>query len=164
MAGTYGGLPQVTAGISWALGNRSRFFLATGYGRRNGDPYWDINYFDTDQDIELQTVPFFMGLKFNASANKEFRLYFGAAAQMTYAKETIQTGIINGEPTFITPSGLLTGYYLFVGPEFPLGEGSDSLGMEFGFGGTKGSVDTDGHGHDVDLTGYHLRIVYSLGL
>jgi len=164
MSGTYGGIPQLSTGLSWAMGDRSRFFMSIGYGRKSGDPYWDIEHFETDQDITVQTMPFLIGLKFNASSRKDFRLYFGAAAQLTYAWETIPTGMSDGEFTSSTPSGLLTGYYLFVGPEFSLGNGTDAIGLEIGIGGSKGEVSGDGNSHDVDLTGYHIRAFYTLGM
>ena len=164
MSGSYGGIPELDARISWAMGDRSRFFLSVGYGRKCGDPYWDIEHFDSDQNMTVQTMPFLMGIKFNASTRKNVRLYFGAAAQLTYAWETLPTGISNGEATTSTSSGLITGYYLFVGPEFPLGQGTDAVGLEFGIGGTKGEISAAGNRHDIDLTGYRVRAFYSFEL
>ncbi len=63
-----------------------------------------------------------------------------------------------------SPRGLTTGYYLFFGPEFPLGKGTDALGLEFATGGTKGSLVNSSYSHDVDLTGYHLRVYYTFGI
>jgi len=164
MTGTYGGLPQIGAGISFAFSPRNRFFMSLGYGHQSGDPYWDIDGFSNDGSISVQTIPLLLGLKTNASSRKNFRFYFGMAVQLAYVTENIPIGELNGIPQTNSPSGLTTGYYLFFGPEFPLGKGTDALGMEFGIGGTKGSLKSGSYSHNVDLTGYKMRVYYNFGI
>ncbi len=164
MAGSYGGVPQIGAGISFAFSQRNRFFMSLGYGHQSGDPYWDVDGFSNDGSITVQTIPLLLGLKTNASSRKTFRLYFGMAVQLTHVTEKISTGELNGDAQTISPSGLTTGYYLFFGPEFPLGKGTDALGMEFGIGGTKGSLNSGSYSHNIDLTGYSMRVYYNFGI
>ncbi len=164
MRGSYGGLPQLGAGLSFATSDRTRFFISARYGRQSGDPYHDIDGLSDPNGITLEAVPLMIGMKINASRRQDFRLYVGGAFQYTFLWEDVTTGDVNDNPMDIEAYGTSTGYYLFIGPEFPLGLGNSALGAEFGFGGSKGDVTASSHSHGVDLTGVHVRVYFTFGL
>jgi hypothetical protein len=164
MSGSYGGFPQIGAGVSLATGDRTRFFLSARYGKKSGDPYHDIDGISDPDGITVKALPMMIGMKFNASNRKDFRLYFGGAFQYAFTWEKISTGDGNDNPLDIDASGSTTGYYLFLSPELPLGQGTDALGVDFGFGGSKGNLTSADHSHGVDLTGLHVRIYYTFGV
>lgn len=164
MGGTYGGLPLLGAGISFATSDQIRFFISASYGRNSGDPYHDIEGFSDDGGITLKALPVMIGLKVNTSTRKSFRLYVGGAFQYAFLWENLPTVDSNNQPADIEASGTATGYYLFIGPELPLGKGNSAVGAEFGFGGSKGNVTDSSHRHAVDLTGAQARIYFTFGL
>ncbi len=164
MSGAYGGLPQLGAGISFATGDRTRFFLSAHYGKKSGDPYFSIDGLSDEDGLTVKALPLMIGIKINTSQRQDFRLYLGGAFQYTFLWEDLTTGDVNDNPMDIEASGSGAGYYFFLGPEFPLGKGNSALGAEFGFGGSKGNVSASSHSHGVDLTGVHARVYYTLGL
>ncbi len=164
MDGSYGGLPQIGAGLSFALGDRTRFFISARYGKASGDPYHNLEGFSDADGLTLKALPLMIGFKLNASEREDFRLYLGGAFQYAFLWEDIPAENQAGVSQTLKTSGTGTGYYLLLGPEFPLGEGKNAVGLEFGYGGSKGDVTAGTHGHGVDLTGLHARIYFTLGL
>ncbi len=160
---TYGYLPQLGAGVSLALSDRSRIFMSLHYGRKSGDPYWDVPSF-SGPNITVQNVPLMFGAKTNASSRHSYRLYFGAAMQLTYLKEKTYTADSYGNPLEENATGWATGYYFFVAPEFPLSKNGNALGCELAWGGSKGTVRASHQSHGVDLSGFNMRLYYSLDL
>ncbi len=164
MDGPYGGLSQGGLGISLATGDRSRFFISAHFGRRSGDPYYDVDGLSDEDGLRLEVIPLRVGVKLNASERKDFRLYLGGAFQYAFFKETMTTGDTSGNPVTLDATGTGTGYYLFVGPEIPVGGETGGVGAEIGYGGTKGDATSGSHSHGVDLTGIQLRFYYTFGL
>ena len=164
MRGSYTGLPQFGAGISFATSERTRFFFSARYGQKSGDPYHDIDGFSDPDGITVKALPIMFGMKINASGRQDFRLYVGGAFQYAFLWENVSTVDGSDNPQDVEASGTGPGYYLFMGPEFPLGQGGSALGVEFGYGGSKGDVVSGSHYHGVDLTGAHARIYFTFGI
>jgi len=163
MSATYGGLSQFGAGISFATGDRTRFFISARYGQSSGDPYHSIDGISLEDGVTVKALPLLIGMKINASSRKDFRCYFGGGFQFAFTWEDINTSDGNDNPVDMETSGTTTGYYVFVAPEFPLGK-SKALGAEFGWGGSKGDVKSSSHSHGVDLTGAHVRVYFTFDL
>ncbi len=164
MSGAYSGLPQLGTTLSLATGDRSRFFLSVHYGQKSGDPYHDIDGFSDEDGMTVKALPLMIGMKYNTSQRQDFRLYLGGAFIYSFLWEDLTTRNANNNPVLVEASGNGTGYYFFVGPEFPLGKGSQALGAEFGFGGSKGEVRKSSHSHGVNMTGVQARVYFTFGL
>jgi len=164
MGGAYGGLPQFGLGVSFDMGERTRFFVSGHFGSKSGDPYHNLEGLSDEDGIQIDVLPLMMGLKVNASTRPGFRLYMGGALQYVFFWESVSNGDLYSNPQDIEASGAAPGYYFFMGPEIPLGRGGNALGAEFGFGGSEGTAVSSSHSHGVDLRGIHARVYFTIGL
>jgi hypothetical protein len=162
---TYGYLPMFGAGLSFTMAPRTRLFLAVGYGHKSGDPYYDSPGFQGDSEASLKTLRSRLGLKFDLAQSSVMKVYAGFAFLVDYARESLPPQVTSGGGLDDSPaSGLVPGFLLSFAPEWRLGDSGRSLGLEVGYGGTRGDLQGDSHGHDIDLTGFSGRVYLVLGL
>ena len=162
---TYSFLPQLGVGISFQTTQNLRTFFSLRYGQRSGSPFHDLEGFDSEPEVTIKTVPFHVGMKYNLAQSSRFRVYAGFAFILAWTREEVppqldHDGNLDSSPA----SELTTGYMITFAPEWVLGQGSNSLGLEVGFGGTMGTLYGETHSHEVDLTGYSGRVYFVLGL
>lgn len=165
MEETYSNLPYFGAGFSFLIAPELRTYLGLRYGWKSGDPYHDIPGFENGQNITVKTLPFLIGLKLNLARSTRVRFQLGLALMLSYTWEKVTPQIDPyGGLDDATASNVLAGYMATFGPEWYLGNGPNAIGLEFGYGGTKGTLSTDSNQHSIDLTGFSGRIYYILGL
>lgn len=161
---TYGGIPLVGAGLSFRTSTYSRLFILGGYGETTGDPFHDTLGMDGTDQIKIRYVPFQLGMKLDLARSSKVHVYAGLSLEGAWTEETVPMVDENGEVKDTASSGTNFGYGWTFGPEFILGQGGQALGLEVGWGGSKGSVTSEGHSHDVDMTGYRGRLYFALPL
>lgn len=164
MNSEYGGLPAVSAGLTFQFSRYSYFWMSLGYGASRGNSLAGITGFSGPDDLTVRAVPFQLGLKFDGAHSERVRFYLGAALEFAWMQETLPALAAGGHVEDRTASEINTGFALVCGPEFLLGDGDRAFGLEIGWGGAKGSVRGDDSSHDVDLTGVRGRIYYALAL
>jgi hypothetical protein len=157
---TYGGVPAVTVGGTFRISRFWRLFLSGGYGQATGDPYHGTPGIIAEDSIEVRYAPFNLGLKYDLARSAKVRVYFGLGFEFAWMEETIPLQGENGEVTDISSSGVNKGFTWSFGPEFVVGSAGQALGLELGGGGSKGTVTSEGHSHDVDVTGYRGRVYF----
>lgn len=157
---TYGGIPLVSAIVTFRISPYWRLFISGGYGQTTGDPFYGSPAFVVEDQTEIKYSPWQLGLKYDLARNTKVRFYAGLGVEFAWMEETVPLVGENGEITDTSSSGFNTGYVWILGPEFVLGQGGQALGLEVGWGGSKGSVTTKGHSHDLDMTGYRGRIYF----
>lgn len=165
---TYSHLPMVGAGISLQAAPNLRAFFSVAYGQKSGNPYYDMPDFQTTEEATVKTLPFQVGLKYNLAQSTRVKLYWSLAFLMAWTSEELPGQLdYAGHVGPVTSSDLTTGYVFSFAPEFLLGQSGQSLGAEFGFGGTQGTLDAqnDGtHSHEINLTGFFARAYWSIRL
>jgi len=160
----YDGLPLATVGISFQATTSIRTFISVGYGRATGDPYVERESFSAPDGSTIRTVPVQLGLKADLAHSQRLRLNFGTAIELAWMSETVPTTDNQGQPGEQTLSDVNAGYQVTFGPEVMLGHCGSSVGFEFGWGGSKGSVWNGNRRHGVSLTGYQGRVYFALAL
>ncbi len=158
---TYTGMPGLAATVSAAIGKSTRFFLASGYSRTTGDPYYDLDGDFGDSESTLKLIPVTLGLRINAAQNARARFNLEMALAFGWVQETLP-----GEASaYYDPraSGMINGFSLAFGPEFPLnGNASRWLGLEMGWRSLKADLgDSD---REIDLSGWQARAYYGVRL
>lgn len=165
MRRTYGGLPWIQVTADFAVTPYSAIFLAAGYGKRGGDPYYDTIGSDADDALELAMLPLSLGIRTDWSRGGRVGVMTGAGFQLVHAWEQAPVAdSLTGAVTDQTCTGWLTGVMLTIGPEWRSRDHRRALGLEVGIGGSKGEVTGASHRHDVDLTGIHSRLYYAFKL
>lgn len=165
MDATYSYLPMLGAGISFRIAPELRTFLALRYGKKSGDPYHDLPGFDSGPDITVKTLPFLLGLKYNLARSSRIRVQVGYALMLAYTREAGITQVgYNNTLDDSAASEILTGYLMTFAPEWIVGSGSQAVGLEMSYGGTKGTLHSDYDSHDIDLTGFSGRLYYLFNL
>lgn len=164
MGDTYQELPMVTAGVSFQAARTSRFFLSLGYGENTGDPFYDTPGMSGEDQVSVRYVPLQFGMKFDLARSTRIHVYAGLGLEIAWMEETIPLRDENGDITDVSSSGINSGYQITFGPEFVLGQGGQALGLEVGWGGSKGSISAAGHEHNIDMTGYRGRLYLALAL
>lgn len=164
MSNTYQDLPMVTAGVSFQATRNSRLFLSLGYGENTGDPFYDTPGMATEDLVSVRYVPLQVGMKIDLARSTRIHVYTGFALEIAWMEETVPLRDENGDVADVSSSGVNSGYQLTFGPEFVLGQGGQALGLEVGWGGSKGSISSAGHEHDIDMTGYRGRLYLALAL
>jgi len=164
MRDTYNGLPMIAAGFSFQTTRTSRLFISLGYGENTGDPYYDTPGISAADHIKVRYVPLQLGMKFDLARSTRIHVFAGAAFEIAWMEETVPLLDDFGRVLNLSSSGINSGYQLVFGPQFVLGQGGQAVGLEVGWGGSKGTISTRGHHHDIDLTGYRGRLYLALGL
>jgi hypothetical protein len=164
MRDSYGGLPMIVAGFSFQTARTSRLFLSVGYGENTGDPYYDTPGISAADQIRVRYAPVQLGMKVDLARSTRIHVFAGAAFEIAWMEETVPLLDDFGRVMPISSSGFNSGYHLVFGPQFVLGRGRHAVGLEVGWGGSKGTVSTKGHHHDIDMTGYRGRLYLALGL
>lgn len=161
---TYGHLTTFGLGVTFALGAETRMFLTADYGRRSGDPYYDVAGFDQARANRLQTVPMSWGIRSNFAPLSRIKVLYGAALVVTYVRE--KAPVLSGTQAagVITSSGLLTGFKITLGPEWRTRDRSRAVGLEFSYAVSKGHVKSSDLRRRVDLTGFTARLYYAFML
>ena len=164
MRDTYQELPMVTAGVSFQTTRTSRLFLSLGYGENTGDPFYDTPGMTAEDPVKVRYVPLQIGMKFDLARSTRIHVYTGLALEIAWMEETIPLRDESGEVSDVSSSGINSGYQITFGPEFVLGQGGQAVGLEVGWGGSKGTITAANHYHDIDMTGYRGRLYLALGL
>jgi len=164
MRDSYGGLPVIAIGFSFQTASKTRTFISLGYGENTGDPYHNLSGFSAADNIKVRAVPLQLGMKVDLAKSRRIHVFAGAAFEIAWMEETIPFLDDSGSVVNKSASGLNSGFNLTFGPEIVLGRGGRAVGLEIGWGGSKGSVSAKGHKHDIDLTGYRGRLYLALGL
>ena len=164
MRDSYGGLPVIAVGFSFQTSRKVRTFLSLGYGENTGDPFYGIPGFSDADNIKVRSVPMQLGMKVDLAQNRRIHVYAGAALEIAWMEETIHFLDDFGSVVNRSSSGINSGFHLTFGPEIVLGQGGQAVGLEVGWGGSKGTISTEGHKHNIDLTGYQGRLYFALGL
>ena len=164
MSDSYGGLPVIAVGFSFQTSSKVRTFLSLGYGENTGDPYYSLPGFSAEDNIKVRYVPLQLGMKVDLAQSRRIRVFAGAALEIAWMEETIPFLDDSGSVVNKSASGINSGFILTFGPEIVLGQGGQAVGLEIGWGGSKGTVSTEGHKHDIDLTGYRGRLYLALNL
>jgi hypothetical protein len=164
MRRTYGVLPMVTAGLSFQVARASRLFLSLGYGENSGNPFYDNPGLIAEDQVSVRYVPLQIGMKFDLAKSTRIHVYAGLGLELAWMEETVPLRDQNGDIADVSSSGVNSGYQVTFGPEFVLGQGGQALGMELGWGGSKGSISSPGHEHEIDMTGYRGRVYLALEL
>jgi hypothetical protein len=157
MRDTYGGIPVVAAGYSCRMAPKTRLFMSLGYGEAQGDPYYDTPGINGPDFLKIRYVPFWLGVKTDLAKSTRVHVYAGVALEVAWMEES-------GQVLDAAATGINTGYQAFFGPQFVLGPRGHALGLEVGYGGSKGEVTAKGHSHDIDLTGFRGRLFLALDL
>lgn len=164
MRDSYDGLPVIAVGFSFQTTSKARTFLSLGYGENTGDPYYSLPGFSSADIIKVRSVPLQLGMKVDLAQSRRIRVYAGAAFEIAWMEETIPILDDSGSVVNRSASGISSGFHLTFGPEIVLGQSGHAVGLEIGWGGSKGSITTKGHKHGIDLTGYRGRLYLALGL
>lgn len=161
---TYGGIPQVSLGLTFRFSRFWWFHLSGGYGETSGDPYHGTSGIITQDQVEVRYIPFLLGIKYNMARSSKVRVYVGFGLEFAWTEETVPLQDETGAVVPTSSSGLNNGYFWNFGPEFILGQGGQALGLEVGWGGSKGAITSEGHSHDIDMTGFRGRIYFAIPL
>lgn len=164
MRDTYHGLPMFVAGFSFQATRTSRLFISFGYGENTGDPFYDSLGFTAEDQVQVRYAPLQLGMKVDLANSTRIHVYAGFAFEIAWMEETVPLRDDYGVVAPVSSSGINSGYQLVFGPQFVLGQGGQAVGLEVGWGGSKGTVSGQGHHHDVDMTGYRGRLYFALGL
>jgi len=164
MSDSYGGLPVIAVGFSFQTSSKVRTFLSLGYGENTGDSYYSLPGFSAEDNIKVRYVPLQLGMKVDLAQSRRIHVFAGAALEIAWMEETIPLLDDSGSVVNKSASGINSGFILTFGPEIVLGQGGRAVGLEIGWGGSKGTVSTEGHKHDIDLTGYRGRLYLALDL
>ncbi len=164
MRDSYGGLPGIAVAFSFQTSSKTRTFLSLGYGENTGDPYYSLTGFSAADNIKVRFVPLQIGMKVDLAQSRRIHVYAGAALEIAWMEETIPFLDDFGSVVNLSASGINSGFNLTFGPEIVLGQGGQAVGLEIGWGGSKGTISAEGHKHDIDLTGYRGRLYLALGL
>jgi len=164
MRDSYGGLPMAGVGFSFRATRNSRVFVSFGYGENKGDPFYDTPGMAAEDYIKVRYFPTQWGMKVDLARSTRINVYAGLAVELAWVEETIPLLDDHGVVTNLSSSGLNSGYQLTFGPELVLGQSGHSLGFEVGWGGSKGTITTEGHSHKIDMTGYRARFFLALAL
>ncbi|MEN8007786.1 MAG: hypothetical protein ABFS42_12270 [Candidatus Krumholzibacteriota bacterium] len=164
MRDTYGGLPMIAAAFSFRASRYSRVFVSVGYGKQTGDPYYNTPGINAEDHIKVRYLPVQWGMKADLARSTRIHVYIGAAVELAWMEETIPLLGNEGTVAETSSTGINGGYNLTFGPEFVLGQGGRAVGLEIGWGGSKGSVTTRGHSHQIDMTGFRGRLYLALAL
>lgn len=165
MDSTYSYLPMLGVGYSFLIAPELRTYLGLRYGWKSGDPYYNVPGFDDGQNITVKTIPFLIGLKLNVARSTRVKVQLGLALVLAYTREQTPPRVdYSGNLDDSASSDILGGYMFTFAPEWLLGQGRNSIGLEIGFGGTQGRIDNDTGSHEIDLTGFSGRLYYILGL
>ena len=164
MRDSYGGLPMVGVGFSFRATRNSRVFVSIGYGENTGDPFYSTPGIAAEDHIKVRYVPVQWGMKVDLARSTRIHVYAGIAVELAWVEETIPQLDDQGTAANLPSSGINSGYYLTFGPELVLGKSGHSVGLEIGWGGSKGTITTNGHAHQIDMTGYRARLFLALAL
>ncbi len=160
----YTGMGQAGVGISFLFSHKVRTFLRLDYTTASGDPFENIPGFDSSNEMKIKSVPMTFGFRFNISQNQKMRVQIGLGIQIAWQQEETLRVLNSNEIGTSKASAFNGGFVGTFGPEFYLGDSGNLLGLEFGFGGAKGSINGDDYSHDIDLTGFTTRVYYILAL
>jgi hypothetical protein len=165
MDGTYSYLPMVGAGVSFLVAPQVRTFVGFRYGKKSGDPYHDLPGFENGPDITVKSLPILIGMKVNLASSSRIRLHVGGAMMFAYTREEGIPQLGSANTLDSSPAtDILTGFQLTFAPEWILGQGRRSMGVELAYGGTRGTLKGDTHSHDIDLFGFSGRVFYAFKL
>lgn len=164
MRDSYGGLPMAGVGFSFRATRNSRVFVSFGYGENTGDPFYGTPGMAAEDHIKVRYFPVQWGMKVDLARSTRIHVYTGLAVELAWVEETIPLLDDHGTVANLSSSGLISGYQLTFGPELVLGQSGHSLGLEVGWGGSKGTITSEGHSHDIDMTGYRARLFLALAL
>ncbi len=165
MRKTYSVFPMLGVGASFRMAPETRLTMGLRYGQKSGNPYYQDNGFESGPDSQLKTLRYLMGMKYNLSRTENFKVYVGISFALGWAWEKlslspIDSGLAAGE----TANGWTTGFQMTFAPEWTLSPNGRALGMELGYGGTKGELTNNTMDHAVDITGLSGRIYYVIKL
>ena len=158
---TYGVLPAGEVGVSWRLGEQTRFALALCYATSDGNPYYDTPGFDSEI-ARVTAVPLTLAIRLVSNEEGPLRIVAGLGVQAAWVEEQVPTGTT--EDGLQKLDGYGFGVLVTVGPEWRLAGGRHVVSLEFALGGVSAEVQDDSQRHDVDLRGFHLRFGYALAL
>jgi len=164
MQDTYGGMPLVCGGFSFQTTRTTRFFVSLGYGEAEGNPFNEIPGISTADRIQVRYLPLLLGMKADLARSTRIQVFLGAAVEVAWMEETVPVVDGSGKILNQASSDINTGYQVTFGPQFMLGQGGQALGMEIGWGGSKGDVASADHKHDLDMTGLRGRLYVALAL
>lgn len=164
MRDSYGGLPMAGVGFSFRATRNSRVFVSFSYGENKGDPFYGTPGINAENHIKVRYFPVQWGMKVDLARSTRIHVYAGLAVELAWVEETIPLLDEHGTVVNLSSSGLNSGYQLTFGPELVLGHRGHSLGLEIGWGGSKGTITTAGHAHQIDMTGYRARLFLALAL
>lgn len=158
---TYGVLPAGEVGVSWRLGEQTRFALALAYATSDGNPYYDIPGIDSEI-ARVTAVPLTLAIRLESNDAGPLGIVAGLGVQAAWVEEQVPTGTT--EDGLQKLDGYGFGVLVSVGPEWRLAGGRHVLSLEFALGGVSAEVQDGSRRHDVDLRGFHLRCGYALAL
>lgn len=165
MKQTYGGVPGVGLQIDFATSRESAVYLAAGFGRGRGDPYYDSAGFHDPDAVELQFLPLELGMRTHLAGHAQVGVNVGFGLQLVHVWETSPTlDTFSLTTANVRHAGWLTGFRLSFGPEWRSANRRRALGLSVGIGGSKGFLQ-GGHGrHDIDLSGIQGQIYHAIKL
>jgi hypothetical protein len=126
MENTYGMLPVL--GLRWTapLGPRSQFLLGVGYAFDQGDPYYGVRDFETDENTSLRVVPIELGVRVDTSRQPTRAFYLGTAIEYLWAREEGPSG----DTRDAADAGWGWGAKILAGPEWQFAQGRWAVGCE----------------------------------
>lgn len=157
---TYGGVPVVQLRLSVRPGERTRFFLGSGYGWSRGDPYYGQATFEGNADAELRIIPIQMGVRVNLAPREDLRLNLGVMAEADWIRESLPRSDFGGADLRQESSDWTGGVGLTFGPELRSRDLDWAVGFE---GGVAVSAGTSRHAPatGVNPTGMSGRLYFT---
>ena len=150
----------ISAGANFRISRFWWLYASLGYGQTTGDPFHGTPGIIAEDHINIRYAPFNLGLKYDLARSRKVHVYFGMGFEFAWIEETVPLLNENGEVYDTSSSGINKGFTWSFGPEFVVGGAGQALGLEIGGGGSKGTVTSEGHSHNVDMTGYRGRIYF----
>lgn len=157
MSETYGtvAIPGVMSATD--LADDTRFVLAAGYGFARGDLFYDVTGFEGSDTAELTTIPVQVGLQSDISPHPSLRVLCGLTAEMVWMRERLPAAAVAGSPDHEEHDGWGAGLHFTFGPEWRSADASRAFGFTMGWVVSGGEVFSQGHRHDVNLTGADVQ-------
>jgi hypothetical protein len=157
---TYGGLPTVGVEASFTIAGQAVFFAGVGYGRRDGDPYYDRPDF-TGGSSTLKVVPVTLGLRGDFSSNAQLGLLGVFGVEAAWVEERVPGAESWAGAADEAQDGWIRGIYFAFGPELRSADRSRAAGLLFRIGGAEGDLGGRYDSHGVNLTGMGVRFHFT---
>lgn len=161
---TYGGMPSFGLRFLWPATQTADFYLSAQYGRDDGNPYYDTPDFEGHEANRLVMVPLQMGFRWNVNPLSRFAFYVGFVFEAVWARERYPSLNVSELESARESDGMLYGFQFTFGPEWQSAGGERAAGLEVGYGESGGELGKGESKHDLNLTAFHARAYYALGL